>query len=160
VLTLRYKLAATPQPQMSTLDSEADRAAALAASAAAVTIFRGRCSGALVNGGVTVAADGKWGTQREWLTAALQEQGIPVKAGGTTVRLLGYNDGAASASAKDVSVAMDAPYVLRQMQGTLMATYSSSQASMRALAAVLAGKAKAPGRSPVKLDGLPLSACG
>jgi beta-N-acetylhexosaminidase len=159
VLTLRYRLAATPQPEMSTLDSEADRAAAQAASAAAVTLFRGRCSGALVTGGVTIAADGKWGAQKEWLAAALAEHGIQVRSGGTTVRLLGYNDGAATASSKDVTVAMDTPYVLRQMQGTLMATYSSSQASMRALAAVLAGKAKAPGRSPVPLDGLPPSAC-
>jgi beta-N-acetylhexosaminidase len=160
VLTLRYRLAGTPQPDMSTLDSEGDRAAAHAVSAAAVTIFRGRCSGALVNGGVTIAADGKWGAQKEWLTAALREHGIEVRSGGTTVRLLGYNDGPASASANDVTVAMDTPYVLRQIQGTLMATYSSSQASMKALAAVLAGKAKAPGRSPVKLDGLPASACG
>ncbi|GIJ68265.1 glycoside hydrolase family 3 N-terminal domain-containing protein [Virgisporangium ochraceum] len=159
VLTLRYKLAAAPQPEMSILDSEADRAAAQAASAAAVTVFRGRCSGPLVTGGVTIAADGKWGTQKEWLTAALAEHGIQVRSGGTTVRLIGYNDGAASASSKDVTVAMDTPYALRQMQGTLVATYSSSQASMKAVAAVLAGKAKATGRSPVKLDGLPLSAC-
>jgi beta-N-acetylhexosaminidase len=54
---------------------------------------------------------------------------------------------------------MDAPYVLRQAPGTLVATYSSSQASMEALAAVLAGKANAPGRSPVTVDGLPASAC-
>ena len=155
VLTLRYRLAATPQPAMSTLDSEADRAAAQAPSAAAVTVFRGRCSGPLVSGGVTIAADGKWGTQKEWLTAALAEQGIQVRSGGTTVRLIGYDDGAASSSSKDVTVAMDTPYALRQMQGTLVATYSSSQASMKAVAAVLAGKAKAPGRSPVKLDGLP-----
>ena len=48
---------------------------------------------------------------------------------------------------------------MRQATGTLVATYSSSQASMVALAAVLAGKAKAPGRSPVAVEGLPPSAC-
>lgn len=160
VLTLRYKLAATPQPEMSTLDTAEDRAAAQAASAAAVTLFKGRCSGALVAGGVTIAADGKWGQQREWLTQALAEQGIQVKAGGTTVRLFGYNDSAPAASGKDVTVAMDTPYALRSVQGTLLATYSSSQTSMKALAAVLAGKAKAPGKSPVKVEGLPASACG
>ena len=160
VLTLRYRLAATAQPDASTLDTETDRAAAQAASAAAVTIFRGRCSGALVTGGVTIAADGKWGQQREWLTAALAEHGVQVRSGGTTVRLIGYNDGAVTASSKDVTVAMDTPYALKTVQGTLIATYSSSQASMKALAAVLAGKAKAPGKTPVKVDGLPLSACG
>jgi beta-N-acetylhexosaminidase len=159
VLTLRYTLAATAQPDMSTLNSPADQAAAQAPSAAAVTVFRGKCSGPLVDGGVTITGDGKWTQQREWLTAALAEQGIPVRPGGTSVRLLGYGDGSASAGNAGVTVAMDTPYVLRQQPGTLVATYSSSQASMVALAAVLAGKAKAPGRSPVPVEGLPASAC-
>jgi beta-N-acetylhexosaminidase len=159
VLTLRYRLAGTPQPEMSTLNSAADQAAAQAASAAAITVFRGKCSGSLVDGGVTITGDGKWGQQREWLTGALARQGIPVRSGGTSVRLLGYGDGGASAGAADVTVAMDTPYVLRQAPGTLVATYSSSQASMVALAAVLAGKAKAPGRSPVAVESLPPSAC-
>ena len=165
VLTLRYRLAATAQPDMSTLNSPADQAAAQTPSAAAVTVFRGTCSGPLVSGGVTITGDGKWTQQREWLTAALAQQGIPVRAGGTSVRLLGYGDGSApaggagGAGGAGVTVAMDTPYVLRQQPGTLVATYSSSQASMVALAAVLAGKAKAPGRSPVPVEGLPASAC-
>jgi beta-N-acetylhexosaminidase len=159
VLTLRYKLAATAQPEMSTLNSPADQTAAQAASAAAVTVLRGRCSGPLVNGGVTITGDGKWGQQREWLTAGLAQHGVPVRSGGSSVRLLGYGDGGAGAGGADVTVAMDTPYVLRQAAGTLVATYSSSHASMVALAAVLAGKAKAPGRSPVAVEGLPPSAC-
>jgi beta-N-acetylhexosaminidase len=159
VLTLRYRLAATAQPEMSTLNSTADQAAAQAASTAAVTVLRGKCSGPLVNGGVTITGDGKWAQQREWLTAALALHGVQVRSGGTSVRLLGYGDGGAAAGGADVTVAMDAPYVLRQAPGTLVATYSSSQASMEALAAVLAGKAKAPGRSPVTVEGLPASAC-
>jgi beta-N-acetylhexosaminidase len=159
VLTLRYKLAATAQPDMSTLDSPADRAAAQNAAAGAVTVLRGRCSGPLVNGGVTITGDGKWAQQREWLTAALAQHGIAVRSGGTSVRLLGYGDGSATAGGADVTVAMDTPYVLRQAPGTLVATYSSSQASMVALAAVLAGKAKATGRSPVAVEGLKASAC-
>jgi beta-N-acetylhexosaminidase len=158
VLTLRYKLAATAQPEMSTLNSPTDQAAAQVASAAAVTVFRGRCTGSLVNGGVTITGDGKWAQQRDWLTAALAGHGVPVRSGGTSVRLLGYGDGGGAGGA-GVTVAMDTPYVLRQASGTLVATYSSSQASMVALAAVLAGKAKAPGRSPVAVEGLPASAC-
>jgi beta-N-acetylhexosaminidase len=42
---------------------------------------------------------------------------------------------------------------------TLLATYSSGPLSMSALANVIAGKATAPGRSPVKITGLPASAC-
>ena len=41
----------------------------------------------------------------------------------------------------------------------LVATYSSSRLSLTALAAVLAGKAEAPGRSPVAVPGLPRTAC-
>jgi len=40
-----------------------------------------------------------------------------------------------------------------------VATYSSTQVSMRALAQVIAGAATAPGRSPVPVSGLPASAC-
>jgi beta-N-acetylhexosaminidase len=54
---------------------------------------------------------------------------------------------------------MDTPNVLSEASGTLVATYSSSQASMEALAVVLAGKAKAPGRSPVPVPGLQPTAC-
>jgi beta-N-acetylhexosaminidase len=158
VLTLRYRLAGTAQPEMSTLNSPADQAAVQSAAAAAVTVFRGRCTGPLVNGGVTITGDGKWAQQRDWLAAALAQHGVPVRSGGTSVRLLGYGDGGGGGGA-DVTVAMDAPYVLRQARGTLVATYSSSQASMVALAAVLAGKATAPGRSPVTVEGLPPSAC-
>jgi beta-N-acetylhexosaminidase len=56
---------------------------------------------------------------------------------------------------------MDTPYLLAKAKsGTLLATYSSSPLSLNALAAVLAGKAKATGRSPVAVPGLPRTACG
>ena len=52
------------------------------------------------------------------------------------------------------------PYLLEKAtSGTLVATYSSSRASMEALGAVLAGRAGAPGRCPVRLPTLPRSAC-
>jgi beta-N-acetylhexosaminidase len=55
---------------------------------------------------------------------------------------------------------MDTPYLLGEARSpTLIATYSSSALSLTALANVLAGKAKAPGRSPVAVNGLPRSAC-
>ena len=40
-----------------------------------------------------------------------------------------------------------------------IATYSSSKLSLTALAAVIAGKAKAPGKSPIEVTGLKRSAC-
>jgi len=159
VLTLRYRLAAGPAPDMSTLDSVADRDAARAVAAAAVTVLRGPCSGALVRGPVTVNGDAKWGPQKQWLAEALKAHGVTVGAGGGTVQLVGYGEGAPALQPATVTVAMDTPGVLRSASGTLLATYSSSRVAMEALAAVLAGKAKAPGRSPVAVEGLPASAC-
>ncbi|WP_435822807.1 glycoside hydrolase family 3 protein [Micromonospora arborensis] len=161
VLTMKFRLAELPTAQMSTLATPAHRAAADALAAAAVTVLRGTCGGA-VRGPVTVtSSSGRDGT-RATLTAALTAAGVPVKAsGGTIVHLVGYGD-----AAKDlrpdaaVTVAMDTPYVLADAKSpTLLATYSSSRASMTALAAVLAGKARPGGRSPVAVPGLPATAC-
>jgi beta-N-acetylhexosaminidase len=70
------------------------------------------------------------------------------------VHLVGYGDTAPDLAADaTVTVAMDTPYLLASAPSpVLLATYSSSRASMVALAAVLAGQAPAPGRSPVPLD--------
>jgi beta-N-acetylhexosaminidase len=55
---------------------------------------------------------------------------------------------------------MDTPSVLQNASSpVLIATYSSTQVAMQALAAVLAGKATAPGRSPVSVAALPRSRC-
>jgi beta-N-acetylhexosaminidase len=55
---------------------------------------------------------------------------------------------------------MDLPFLLRAAKSpVLVSTYSSTRASMTALAAVLAGVAQAPGRTPVEVPGLPRSAC-
>jgi beta-N-acetylhexosaminidase len=162
ILTLKLRLAATPQPEMSTVDSPEHRAAAARASAAAITVLRGACSGPLVRGQVTITASGGREQQQAWLTEALRAAGIPVVAsGGSVVHLVGYGDDSSDLSANaSVTVAMDLPYVLRSAKSpTVLATYSSTQASMTALAAVLAGSAKAPGRSPVAVAGLPRSAC-
>jgi len=164
IVTLKLRLAGTPQPAMSTVNTPDHLAAAAAVAAKAVTVLRGRCSGPLVSGPVSVtAAGGGWSRQRQWLTDALRAAGATVVAsGGTAIHLVGYGDGAADLSAgAAVTVAMDAPYVLGSARSaTLVATYSSTQASMVALAAVLAGRAPAPGRSPVAVGSLPRTACG
>jgi beta-N-acetylhexosaminidase len=55
---------------------------------------------------------------------------------------------------------MDTPYILQSATSAVrLATYSSTQVAMEALAAVLAGKAPATGRSPVAVTGLPASTC-
>jgi beta-N-acetylhexosaminidase len=164
ILTVKLRLAAFAQPAMSAVGGTAHAEAVNAVSAAAVTLLRGSCQGPLVKGRVTVtAAGGGWARQREALVAALRRYGVEVVAsGGTIVHLVGYADGSAGLrSDAGVTVAMDTPYVLgRSRAPVLIATYSSTTASMEALAAVLAGKARPTGHSPVPVSGLPRTACG
>jgi beta-N-acetylhexosaminidase len=77
------------------------------------------------------------------------------------VHLVGYGDTAQDLdNSADITVAMDTPYILANATTkTRMATYSSSAASLGALAAVLAGKAEPTGHSPVDVRGLPRTAC-
>ncbi|MFC0033494.1 glycoside hydrolase family 3 protein [Micromonospora chaiyaphumensis] len=162
VLTMKFKLADRPAPALSTLDSTAHRKAAADLAAAAVTILRGRC-GSAVAGPVTVTASAGRDRTRAALADALTAAGVKVvPSGGTVVHLVGYGDGSKDLRADaTVTVAMDTPYVLAGAKSpTLLATYSSTRASMTALAAVLAGKARPTGRSPVKVSGLPATTCG
>ncbi|MEW2473598.1 glycoside hydrolase family 3 N-terminal domain-containing protein [Micromonospora gifhornensis] len=162
VLTMKFSLAGAPTPELSALATPAHRAAARALAAAAVTVLRGRCDEVAIRGPVTVtSSDGRAHT-RTALTEALTEAGVRVvPSGGTIVHLVGYGDRAGDLRADAaVTVAMDTPYVLGQAKSpTLLATYSSSRASMEALADVLAGKATAPGRSPVPVSGLSATTC-
>lgn len=167
VLMLKQRLETSPVPDVSVLDSPAHHAAVEPATAASVTVLRGPCRGALVEEPVTVtASDGREHT-RAALVRALAAAGVRVvDAGGSdpdgsAVHLVGYGDGAADLhDGAAVTVAMDTPYLLADADSpVLLATYSSGPGSMRALAAVLAGRAPAPGRSPVAVAGLPRSSC-
>ncbi|MER7003357.1 glycoside hydrolase family 3 N-terminal domain-containing protein [Dactylosporangium sp. NPDC000555] len=160
ILTLKLRLAAVPRPSMSVVDGDAGRSAARNAAAAAITVLRGPCSGALVTGPIRVTSAGSE-TARGVLEESLRQAGAEVVTqGGAEVRLVGYGRGSADLSPSSaVTVALDTPYVLGSAKGTLVATYSGSRASMSALADVLMGKAKAPGRTPVPVPGLPASAC-
>ncbi|BCB84162.1 beta-N-acetylhexosaminidase [Phytohabitans suffuscus] len=161
VLTLKFELAAETAPGMSTVGSTANREAAARLAAAAVTQLRGACGSAL-RGPVQVTAAGGRDTARGWLVDALRAAGVQVvTSGGTVVHLVGYGDGQGDLrEGAAVTVAMDTPYLLAKSDSpVLLATYSSSQVSMAGLAAVLAGKAQAKGRSPVPVSGLPRSSC-
>ncbi|MFG1721645.1 glycoside hydrolase family 3 protein [Micromonospora chalcea] len=161
VLTMKFRLAGRDTPALSTLDGAAHRKAADDLATAAVTVLRGKCGGA-VTGPVSVTSSGGRERTRKLLTEALTAAGVKVvPSGGTVVHLVGYGDGAKDLRADAaVTVAMDTPYVLSGAKSpTLMATYSSTRASMTGLAAVLAGKARPAGRSPVPVAGLPATTC-
>jgi len=162
ILTLKFRTAAGAHPDLATVGSPAHQQAVAALDGASVTILRGACSGPLVTGPVTVtAADGRE-VARVNLVRALQAAGVAVQAaGGKVIHLVGYGDKTADLDpAAAVTVMMDTPYLLAAAKSpTLIATYSSSKLSLTALAGVLAGKTKAPGKSPVGVPGLPRSAC-
>ncbi|MFY1698872.1 MULTISPECIES: glycoside hydrolase family 3 N-terminal domain-containing protein [unclassified Solwaraspora] len=160
VLTLKQRLAEAAVPPMTVLGAAGHYAAARQLAAAAITQVRGSCSG--VDGPVTVTASGGRDRTRALLVEALRAGGVEVvDRGGTVVHLVGYGDGTADlSSAAAVTVAMDTPYLLASSRSpSLLATYSSSPASMEALADVLRGAAPAPGRLPVPVDGLPATSC-
>jgi beta-N-acetylhexosaminidase len=162
ILTLKARGAGRAQPALETLNSPPHQSAVRAADAASITLLRGACTGPLVSGPVTVTASKGRETARGTLVKALQAAGIKVQAaGGKVVHLVGYGDKPADLSpGAAVTVIMDTPYLLAKATSpTLIATYSSSPLSLSALADVLAGRARAPGRSPVAVSGLPRSAC-
>jgi beta-N-acetylhexosaminidase len=162
ILTLKFRGGTVPQPPLDTVGSAAHQKAVSDADAAVITVFRGACTGPLITGPVTVtAADGRE-VARVALVKALQAAGVRVQAaGGTVVHLVGYGDRQTDLSPDAaVTAIMDTPYLLADSRSpTLLATYSSSPLALAALANVLAGKAPAPGKSPVQVGTLPRTAC-
>jgi beta-N-acetylhexosaminidase len=162
VLTLKFRLAGFAAPPMSAVATAAHAEAVTALNRAAVTVFRGPCSGRLVTGAVTVTSSGGRERARRWLTDALRAAGVRVvPTGGAVVHLVGYGDGPGDLrQGAAATVAMDTPHVLGGARTrVLLATYSSSRLSMVALADALAGRSRPAGRSPVPVRGLPRSAC-
>ncbi|WP_436522444.1 glycoside hydrolase family 3 protein [Actinoplanes sp. HUAS TT8] len=162
ILTLKFRTAATAQPDLAVVGADTHQQAVSALDAATVTVLRGQCSGPLVNGPVTVTAPSSRELARATLVKALQANGVDVRAaGGAEIHLVGYGDKPVDLSPDAaVTVMMDLPGLLAYAKSpTLLATYSSSKLSLTALAAVIAGKATAPGKSPMAVAGLPRSAC-
>jgi beta-N-acetylhexosaminidase len=159
ILTLKYRLAAGTQPALDAVATPANRAAVLAGAAAAVTQFRGSCAGPLTRQPVRIS--GATGRQRDALAAALRRNGVKVDDGaGETIHLVGYGDDAKALRPAGITIALDTPYLLASARSpVLLATYSGVPLSMDAAAAVIAGKARATGRSPVPVPGLPATAC-
>jgi beta-N-acetylhexosaminidase len=166
ILTLKRAVADDDQPGLEVLAGQTHQTAVAEAASAAITQLRGACGGPLATGPITVTAAKGRESSRDRLAKALQAQGVRVAQstpvpGGQVVHLVGYGDGVSDLNPKaTVTVAMDTPYVLaKSASPVLLAAYSSSPLSLEALAKVLAGKAKAEGRSPVAVSGLPRSSC-
>jgi beta-N-acetylhexosaminidase len=123
-------------------------------SAQAITSVAGRCRGRLVGDQVAVTGPA---TAVGHFRRAAEDAGLAVGASGTTVRLVGYGGAGTSG---DVVVALDAPHVLgRSSAPVKLATYGETRGAMRALVAVLTGRAEAPGELPVGVAGVPRRGC-
>ncbi|WP_310162133.1 glycoside hydrolase family 3 N-terminal domain-containing protein [Arthrobacter sp. BE255] len=119
-------------------------------SAAAVTVLSGPCSGPLVPGSVRVAGGSP--QDRARFEAAAAKAGLAVGEG-PVVSLIGYGGAPA---AGDVAVSLDAPWPLQDSAAPVkVALYGRSPGAFDALAALLAGKATAPGKLPAAVGSFP-----
>ncbi|WP_427008473.1 glycoside hydrolase family 3 N-terminal domain-containing protein [Pseudarthrobacter sp. H2] len=130
-------------------------------SEAAITVLAGPCHGPVVPASVRVTGGSE--EDRSRFTTAARAAGISV-GDGPLVSLIGPG-GAPAAPEKtvpDVAVALDAPWPLAGSAAPAkIALYGRSQGAFDALAAVLAGKATAPGKLPVAVGPYqPGSGCG
>jgi beta-N-acetylhexosaminidase len=112
-------------------------------SSAAVTVLAGPCHGPIVPGSVRLAGGSE--LDRARFANAARAAGITLGSG-PLVTLIGFEQPPA---AGDVVVALDAPWPLAgSVAPAKLALYGRSQEAFNALAAVLAGKAAAPGKLP------------
>jgi beta-N-acetylhexosaminidase len=124
-------------------------------SEAAITVLAGPCHGPLVPGSVRVTGGSP--EDRSRFTTAARAAGISV-GDGPLVSLVGFGGqpAAPEAAAADVAVALDAPWPLADSAAPAkIALYGRSQGAFDALAAVLAGKAAAPGKLPAAVGPYP-----
>jgi beta-N-acetylhexosaminidase len=141
-VTMMMWRARTPAPQGAAPGSGSGLSQRV--SAAAVTVLAGPCRGAMVPGSVRLAGGSE--QDRARFVQAARAAGITVGAG-PLVTLIGYEEPPAQG---DVAVALDAPWSLAGSAAPAkVALYGRSQEAFNALAAVLAGKATAPGKLPV-----------
>ena len=125
-------------------------------SQAAITVLAGPCDGPIVPASVRVTGDSA--EDRSRFAASARNAGISIGEG-PLVSLIGFGGAPATA---DVAVALDAPWPLADSRAPAkIALYGRSQGAFDALAAVLAGHAKAPGKLPVAVGSQnPGTGCG
>jgi beta-N-acetylhexosaminidase len=113
-------------------------------------MLSGPCTGPLVPGAVQV--DGGSPADRARFEAAAARAGLALGSG-PLVSLIGYGGRGAGG---DIAVALDAPWPLRDSTAPVkVALYGRSGGAFDALAAVLAGKAGAPGKLPAAVGNFP-----
>lgn len=147
-----WRARSTPPAGTPGAGAPAGSGAALSAqvSASAVTVLAGPCGGPLVPGSVRVAGGGPG--DRERFEAAAARAGLGVGSG-PLVNLIGFGGKPAGG---DIAVALDAPWPLQGSSAPVkLGLYGRTDTAFDALAAVLAGKAAAPGKLPAAVGPFP-----
>jgi beta-N-acetylhexosaminidase len=122
-------------------------------SKAAITVLSGPCDGPIVPASVRVT--GGSAQDRSRFAASARNAGIGIGEG-PLVSLIGSGGAPSKHGTADVAVALDAPWPLAGSTAPArIAVYGRSQGAFDALAAVLAGHAKAPGKLPVAVGPQP-----
>jgi beta-N-acetylhexosaminidase len=119
-------------------------------SAAAVTVLSGPCGGPIVQGSIRIAGGSP--QDRARFEAAAAKAGLGTGAG-PLVSLIGY---AGRPAGGDIAVTLDAPWPLQDSSAPVkIALYGRTPGAFDALVAVLAGKARAPGKLPAAVGSYP-----
>jgi len=121
---------------------------------AGATVAAEACGAPWVNDTVTIS--GGFVADRTALASALARHGVSVGAGGTSIAIVGSDDGRATA---DVVVALGGPWGLSQSSADVyVGLYGRTTDAMAGLAAVLTGAAEPGGEWPVAVD-VPFATC-
>jgi len=119
-------------------------------SAGAVTVLSGPCGGPMVHGGIRISGGSP--QDRSRFEAAAAKSGLAI-GDGPVVTLIGY---AGLPAGGDIAVTLDAPWPLQDSGAPVkIALYGRTPGAFDALAAVLAGKATAPGKLPAAVGRYP-----
>lgn len=119
-------------------------------SAAAITVLTGACKGPLVPGAVRVTGGAP--RDRALFAAAAGRAGLRVGSG-PVVNLVSFGGKPAKG---DIAVALDAPWAIAGSPASVkLALYGRTPGAFDALAAVLAGQAKASGKLPAAVGRFP-----
>lgn len=140
------------RPALSAVGSSHEQSGAL--SAAAVTLVEGPCAGPYVGGAVRVTGGSE--TDRLLFDQAARDAGLTTGSGDLVTLLSSSTPGSG-----DVVVALDTPYALAGSSATTasLALFGRTPQAFEALVDVLTGRAPAPGRLPVSVEGLAPRRC-
>eukprot|EP00770_Monocercomonoides_exilis_P001970 MONOS_1955.1-p1 / transcript=MONOS_1955.1 / gene=MONOS_1955 / organism=Monocercomonoides_exilis_PA203 / gene_product=Glycoside hydrolase family 3 domain-containing protein / transcript_product=Glycoside hydrolase family 3 domain-containing protein / location=Mono_scaffold00037:147104-148684(+) / protein_length=527 / sequence_SO=supercontig / SO=protein_coding / is_pseudo=false len=166
VISLRLLLSSFPQPGLEKVNTNEKQQFVRSLQRMAVTVLKGLCDKAMITSPVFVSGGlGNYADQTSRMKANLAALGYIVtekrEEALSHIHLVGYSQGEDALDDRaTVTVAMDTPFILGKAKSPYrVATYNSWPDAIDAATDVITGRRNAKGISPVKVEGLPRSAC-